>query len=135
MSKEKELKQQRSAEMTINSRTCMLGRIQKVRDLVERLLTATQIWPVAVNGYIKEASGDTVSFDFVTQCCSEIEKMCNDIIHRDIDFCEYLEVHNKVYCMIAYLTDNNSPVLNEWIAALYNADDACCRSVLNIINI
>ena len=113
----------------------MLKKLQKVRDLVEEVTYIYAESAYSLIGCIKEACGDTESFDSVTQCCSEIEKMCNDIIHEDTGFYEYFEVHKKVYQLLPYITHSTSPVLNEWIASLYNADDDCCRFVLNIINV
>lgn len=113
----------------------MLKRIQKVRDLVEEVTYVYADLDFSLRDYIREASGDTASFDFVTQACAEIEEMCNDMLHKDIGFCEYLEVHKKVYQLLAYITCSTSQVLNEWIAQLYNADDSCCRFVFNIMNV
>lgn len=101
----------------------MLKQLQKVRDVLEEVAHVYVETTVLGDALKEEGEG------------KDIETMCNDMIHKDIGFCEYLEVHRKLYLMLGYITSTNGKVLNEWIAQLYNADDECCRFVFNIMNI
>ena len=110
----------------------MLKEIQKVRDLVEEVTyvyadVASSLIPAIKKACMNDDDEDENLFDFVIQLCSEIEGMCNKVLHNDIGFSEYFKVHKKVYQLLSHISYTTDKVLSEWIAQLYNADDACCR--------
>ena len=113
----------------------MLKEIQKVRDLVESVTyvyadTASSLIPAIKKACMNGCNDDDdneAEYDFVMQACGEIEEMCNNLLHNDIGFSAYFRVHKKVYQVLSYISYTTDKVLSEWIAQLYNADDACCR--------
>ena len=122
----------------------MLKGIQKVRDLVESVTYIYADIAYTLKHAIKEAcmnddddddDEDENLFDFVIQLCSEIEGMCNTLLHNDIGFSEYFRVHEKVYQLLSHISYTTDEVLSEWVTQLYNADDECCRLMFFIKNI